>query len=652
MSGRTRILGIGATAAVAAALLGPGIAVALPGPVLRDASLGLPAIGVGATLSFAGRDDTVSLQVPVPKDMAPTALRGNLQIPAGAGRGWIDAESAGRILGRVEVPAGIPNAPISIPLAGVPVTDGAAQIRLHSHLAPLDDQWCAEDWSENSLTILDGAVDYTGNEAQPTTIDEFLPPVLTRLSIYVPPDPTRDESAAALEFGTAITARFANQSTAVDLRALDPGEALPTAAAWPLERQVVIAESDTVGAHLATSPAGVPVLTLSGRGDALLDQTRLLTSNLAEITAASTATAGTLDAAPMLAPTQTTLGDLGGSSLTATSTGRVTVTVVLDQTRLGRPSGDVRVHLIGNYTPLPSTQNGQLTVTAGDSVLDHWPVSSDGRIDRWIDVPDAALSRFTQLTVNLQVSGAMTCGSTQPVTLTVDPASLVTSTEQLPPTPGGFQALPQAMLPTVDVGLIDGSFENVRRALAVTTGLQHMTVTPMRPELVDLDEAVASGSPAILIAPDGGLPDSVRLPLARTGESTVTLTDLTGESPTQTVDVPSLQFGSVQAAWDDDRDRMLVVATSTGVPASVDRILDWLRADPKRWAALRGEALFQTGDREPVMVSAQQPPIGTGEGSTDSVRGVLIAGGVVLIVGLLAGAAALIGSRRQRQQRP
>lgn len=39
-------------------------------PLRQDAALALPAVGLGATLSFPGREATVQLSVPVPPGMA------------------------------------------------------------------------------------------------------------------------------------------------------------------------------------------------------------------------------------------------------------------------------------------------------------------------------------------------------------------------------------------------------------------------------------------------------------------------------------------------------------------------------------------------------------------------------------------------------
>ncbi|WP_067655334.1 cellulose biosynthesis cyclic di-GMP-binding regulatory protein BcsB [Nocardia harenae] len=612
-------------------------------PLRRDAQFPLPALGLTAAQTFEGRDDVVALVVPVPPGMAPAALRGTLQVAPDAGTGRIDVEVQGRVVGSVEVPPGSSTLPVSFPLAGVPVVNGAATVTLHSHLTAMGAGWCAAE--PGTLTLVDTSVDYTGDEVQPAVIADFLPPVLNRLTLYLPATPSAAESAAALELGTAVVARYANQTVAVELRPLGPGNTVPADPPGLLERRVVITEADTAGTTLRTTAPGGPVLAVTGRGPELRIQARLITSNMAWIAADTDAVAGSLEQAPKLAPDSVTLRGLGVTTLSATGPGRVRIPIAVDQTRLGRPSGNVRIHLRGNYTPLPEVANGQLVVNIGDSPLASWPLDGSGRIDRWIDVPDRLLGRFTEVVVGLQVAGTALCEAAQPITLTLDPESTVTSELLVPPVPGGFEALPQALMPVVQVGLSAGTLADANRALGLLAGVQRMTLTPLRPELVPLDAALASDRPAVLIAADGGLPDSLDLPLTVTGP-TVTVAD-PGGGPAQRVDLTGQRLGSLQAAWSGDR--MVLVATSTGDPAAADRVLDWLRAEPDRWYGLRGGVLVQTGDREPVLL--QEPAAPAVERPADDHTTVLVAGAVLLGIGLIGAVVVLLARARRNPGR-
>lgn len=651
---RTCLLGVGVALAVVA--VAPPAAVAQPAPApsapaeappapaAGDVSLALSDLGMGSALTFPGQQFERSIALPLLPGMAPTALTGTIQLPPHVARGTLEVHSGTRLLDRVEVPQD-PRAPVRLSLAGAEQENNAISVTLTSSLVS-EPGTCVTDWLGRPMTLSDAAVGYFGAEAQPSTVAEFLPPVLRQLTVYVPATPSETESAAVLTLTTALIARYHGQPLAVDVRPVQAGAAVPDHAPGLLERQIEIAESPEAG--LRVTAGAQPVLRITGNGSALDDQIRLLTSALTKIAITSGATAVALPQAPQLAPDSTTLLALGETQLSATAIGSVSVDIGIDQTRLGRASRDVRIRLLGNYTPLPSTLSGNITVTAGSRYVDSWPVDASGRIERWIDLPDEVLGRYTTLTVTFHQTGLTHgCGLEQPVTLTIDPDSEVTSASAAPPVPGGFGALPQALLPGFQVGLRTPGFTDTLRAVKILTGLQRLTAVPLRPELVGFDAAARGKQPAVLITATGDLPESIRLPLSQ-DDDTLTVTD---DSTRAAVRIdPTVPFGSLQTTWSGGR--TVVVATSTEAPEHLDRALDWLNADSRRWYRLSGSVLFQTGDREPEFFdpSAVAPSATGASISSDSVARMLaIAAGVLLVVGVLVAAVVLLMLRRRRR---
>ncbi|AWK74202.1 hypothetical protein CBI38_24255 [Rhodococcus oxybenzonivorans] len=618
-----------------------------PAPA-ESVTLGSRALGFGAAVPFQGNQDEVTVTVPVPQGLTPTSLEAVADLPGNVGRAWIDVESADRSLARVDLPgAPAANAPISIPLTGAEITDQAVAVTLRSTLIPIDN-FCPEAWASRGLTLRDVTVRYSGAPTDPAVVADFLPPVLQQLVLYIPGDPTETESAAALDLAGAVVAYYGAQPVRVDVRKLPEGLPLLPPSGGPFERSVIIRESGEPATELVPLPGGGSALRLNGDDATLQDQVRLVTSKVAAVAVDARAIAGSMDRPPILAPTSTTLRNLGQTNLVATSSGRAEVAVGLDQSRLGRASGSLRVNLQGSYTPLPDDRSGLLSVTAGEYTLDSWAAEPSGVIDRWIDVPDDALRRVTTLTVALNTTGATNhCGTEQPVTLTIDPDSEVTSEPSKEPNPTGFQALPQSMLPGVDVAGTVGGFDDTARAVAVVTGLQSLTTIPLDPRWVSLDEAIESAKPAILIAADGALPDSVPLPLERTENTTLELTDpSTDESAAVTLGAP-IDFASLQTTFDGKR--QLVVAGSTGVPGELDRTLEWLHSSPDRWAGLDGDVLFTTADRDPVELSV--PDSGsssTSSGISAALVWVLAVGGALFLAGIVVAVVVLLRSRRSR----
>ncbi len=523
------------------------------GPVI---TVDTQTLGLGGAITFVGIDDLVSVTLPVSDGLSAQSLIGDMQVPGGVARGWIDVESGDRIIGRVDIdatPPGPTSVSVSFPLSGAVVDQHAVTVALRLHLIPFDGV-CPPDWEGRSVTIANTQVLYTGTPTPPTVIADFLPPILQELDLIVAPIPSAAESEAAVVLGAAVVAHYGSQPVQVNTYALNPDGSVPPGRGGPFVRRVTIADAVAAATELVPAPDRVPTVRVSGSGSALLDQTRLLTSKISAIAVRSRATAGSMDRPAMLAPHVTSLRNLGlsaPSNMTARGIGRARVVVAIAQSDLGRASHNLRVHLQGSYTPLPSTQAGVLTVDAGDHRIDSWPATADGRIDRWIDIPDDALRPTIDLAVTLTATGLdYECGRTMPVVLSIDPNSPVTSDAASPPIPPGFRSLPAALLPRVNVATSTTSAADLSRAVSMVAGMQAMTRSVLDPHWVTMSEAADSAFPAVLVASDGALPPSVTLPLARTSGATVTLTDPAADQP-QTVTFESdITFASIQAFYD------------------------------------------------------------------------------------------------------
>lgn len=563
-------------------------------PILSLADLGAQPI-----IPFYGAQGETSLTLPVPQGLSPASLDVVVELPVNVATGTLIVAQQDRTLARVSLP-NTDRVPVSLPLAGVEVADNAVTVTLRSYLVPVQG-YCLDP--SNPLRLVDANIRYEGTERAPATVAEFLPPVLQQLSLFLPEDPTLAETDAAIRLSSAIVARYGQQNTVVTVAPLADGQETPPGPSLPFQRRVVIREGDEVGVRLTDGP-GVPSLLIGGPAAELTNQTRLLSSDVSRLALSSKAVAGPLRSSPQLPPDTTVLRDLGQPGATATALAPQ-VNIALDQTRLGRPAHDVRVQLKGAYTPLPSTVGGQLIASIGGETIDRWTVDNTGVIDRWIDVPDRLLQRYTNLGVALNITGNVgSCGEFQPVTLTIDGDSPVESTRANPPVPGGFQSVPQALMPRVEVGVSDG-FDDTRRAVGIMVGLQRLSALPIDTSVVSVEEALASPNPAVVIEATSWTHNDVTLPVEGNtdGELTVQNAGGDGESATLQLD-PALAFGSLQAVHSGDR--TLLVATSNGAPSQLDILLNWLDTDPQRWARLRGDALLSV---PPLQGSPQSPPV-------------------------------------------
>ena len=393
-------------------------------------TLGLKALGSDADIALYGLQGVQTLTVPVPAGLTPGALNAVVELPPNVREGSISVTQDNRTVSRVDLPPD--GAPISVPLAGAEIVDNALTVLLRSQLLP-PDGYCLYERAI-PLRLVKAAVSYTGREAAPRVVADFLPPVLERLTVFIPQTP----SDAAVRLTTAVVARYGGQSTDVDIASLPGQEMAPPTPSGPFERNIVIREGRAAAVALQ-GVVGVPALLITGPANDLVNQTRLLSSDISRL-ALSKAVAGPIKSSPQLPANQPTIRDLGQPGVNATAM-KPQVSVGLDQTRIGRPVKGVRVNLKGSYTPLPSSVGGLVVVSVGGQTVDRWPIDSTGEIDRWIDVPDSGLQRYTNLDVAVDISGNTgRCGEFQPVTLTIDGATTVDSSAAEPPAPLRFQS--------------------------------------------------------------------------------------------------------------------------------------------------------------------------------------------------------------------
>ncbi|WP_231376694.1 hypothetical protein [Mycobacterium sp. 141] len=637
-----RMLPLFATVIVVAGTVLPGAATAAPEdvPALADSpTLSLRTLGSEPDIALYGVEGVQTMSVPVQPGLSAAELVATAVLPVNARGGTLEVTQENRTLARIPLPPD--QGRIAIPLAAARVVDNAVMVSLRSYLT-LPDGYCGYD-AANPLRLVDAAIRYTGQELPPATIADFLPPVLQKLTLFVPPNPSKAESDAALRLVTATVARYGLQRTAVDLVPTDGGPVPPPA---PMERQIIIREGQAPGLSLE-GPNIVPALLVSGPVGELTNQARLLSSDISKLAVRSKAVAGPLSTTPQLPGDLTTIRRLGQPGVNATALANPRVTVPLDQTRLGRSVHGVRVQLQGSYTPLPSSVAGQVVVSIGGQTIDRWATEPDGRIDRWIDVPDHSLQRYINLDIAVNAAGNTgRCGEFEPITLTIDGATAVESKLAKPPFPGGFQALPQALMPRLEVGIDDG-FANLRRAALILTGLQRLSALPFDTAVVSRQDAITSSNPAIVVSPDHWDADSIALPVSVDSQDMITVenADDSGTSSTLTLD-PTIGFGSLQTLYSGGR--TLLVATSTNTPDELDRLLGWLNGDTARWSGLTGNALIAVADRDPIQVNAEtaQPESVTASSGRKALY--LGIGAVVVVMAALGAGAIAWRGRRSR----
>ena len=570
------------------------------GAVIDSPTLSLSDLGSPNAIWFwfyTRGDVTVNtLTFPVPQGLNPVALNATIEIPINLRFGNLMVTQNDRTISRMELPAK-DQTPMVIPLAGAQVVGNVVTVTLTMTAVPVEG-YC---WSVLSpIRLVNGSVTFAGTEVAPTNVGGFLPPVLRKVTIALPPKPSQSESDAAIQLAAAMERRYGQQNLDIAVVPLSDRTTTWVGPSQPLERQIIIEEGPEKGLSLQGN-SGVPALLISGPGDQLTNQARLLTDDLMRFAVSPNAVvAGPLTNKQKFASDNTTLAQLDQSGLHSEGIWPE-VAINVDQTRFGHALDQLRVHLIGSHTPLGKTMGGEVVATINGQTVDRWTAEGDGKIDRWVDIPRRLVTRFTTLRVAVRTSGdAGHCGDYLPMTLTIDGSTQILATRANPPVSPGFGSLPQALMPRIQIGIGDDNFDDTARAAQIVVGLQHVSAVPLETTVTNLKQAIDSHDPAILISAGAWPVQTIPLPFtADQDHVTVEGLDTAGKSVSLTLN-PAVRFGSLQTVFDGQRS--VLVATSNGAPAQLDELLRWLSAKPERWFGLDGRMIVSVPGTEPITV--------------------------------------------------
>ena len=616
-------------------------ALAFPAPVSAQTTVDGTALGVADVLEFRDRTAEIGVPIPVPEGLTPRTLITTVQLPVDLATGHLEAWSGDLLLSRTELDGAEEFVRVTIPVDRAEVRNGVMDLTLRTVLRS-EGEACP-DWTLRALSLRDTEVEFDGVPEPPRVLADFIPPVLERLEIYLPEEPTAAESEAAAQLATTAATEFGKRGLEV---AVLPAAAPRPATASPFTRRAEIREDGETLIELTGD--AVPTVVIRGDAATLARETRSVSSDLWSLAVQGSATLESPLPVPRALVTEATLDELGIGTRLSRAVGTVVARFGLDQTSLATATGDVTLDLIGSYSPPPGDRSGLIVVTAGATVLDSWAADQSGVLERTVTVPASAQGRYTEINVALQTAGAgAACGELQPLTMVVDGSSRVRISEPSSPAPAGFASLPQALMPIVQVATGSGSLEDTARAVTILAELQALSVTPLMPEWVSPAELLGGDLPGVFVTSDPAPPE-LPLPLTLTSGRTLEVVGATEGEPATLRFYEDVDFASMQVV--EDSGRALLVASTTSGSGELDRTLEWLSAEPGRWSDLAGNVLFTAPGREPIELSTVEAvkPETSEDDSGGSVRQALLIGLAVTAVGAVIAGVVWAVTRRRR----
>lgn len=548
---------------------------------------------------YLGPDSPTTVSVPVPPGLTATRLQGTMQAPMNVDAGFLEiADGNGTLLASIPVPPAAtapPQTPLDIDISAARARASSVALTFTLRATDNRDGFCGplQQLPLSGLTTV-----FTGVEAPPTTVATFFPPVLQRVSIYTPTDADTAEQQSVLTMVSTLTRLYHNQPLAVDVVTQPRGATPPPAGEFA--RTVVVESGGTAG--LSVDGAGNPDVRLrvSGRGDELTTQVGLLVNQLQTLVQTPAARVDQAGAIPAVSGDTLTFDQLKITGKTdVLRTGTLSVGVDRSALGNGRVNG-VTVHLLADYTPVPTDDAASVVIRSNDRVLYRAALNDSGRLDATFDIGGRALTQYLTLDMALVYTPHQTCGPLiAPITFQVDPKSTLTLHRGGPPM-SGFTALPSEFSPSFMVAMDGSDPGQLVDAARVINAIARQTSYQLTPQVVDLKTAADSRSGALIVAKSAAIADTTLNPPVG-GDATTVDIGLPTELKADIAD----GLGSIQVFGDQPHDRTVVLVTTTDDWRLIDPLLDYIDAQPGGWSALTGDVLAAGAAGVPTNVTVR-----------------------------------------------
>lgn len=547
-------------------------------------------LGIREPLVLSGSNASREVYLPINPGLKPEALELKVQAPPLLPEGYLTLESRGRTLAEIPLKAGEGTYSISLPTQGLTLKDGLFHLKFRLNLK-VDDLCESVDLYKVSIQP-QSKVYLTGNAKLPSDLAHFFPPFLRKVVFYVP-EPVPEEAQEAVLWAAGFVARkYRGLDVRIRVKPLlsIDGALSDPHTADPFTR--VILWNKGVGAELVKRqvpghPNVAPALVLGSS----LEASKLFLSELGMKTAIFPAenTAVFEMKSPEDTAERITLRDLGYPPLRATGMGLINLDYAFSLADLGPDVFPTGIHLQLVHTPPVEGENVYLEINLNGAAV-HTTKLGLGQSEFWAPLPKRYLQRNNHLSLKFFYSppgGTCSLGAL-PFVVTANPdGSFLTLEKGL--AVAGFDALPQAFLPSYWVYLEKRDTYHLSLAATLTYAMQKTTSRTLRPRIANQPDRFP------LLAVGGEkLAEQLKAPLRGPG---VTITDLSGKVWLK-VDAKS-PYASLQAFKKGGDYVLLLSHVNGGLDLMEPLVLKLLQ--PEGWYALHGDTALMEPEASPVV---------------------------------------------------
>jgi hypothetical protein len=476
-----------------------GALTALPAAALLDVPAS-PAYAdvtsLPGTMSTAAQNDS-TYAVHVPGGVNVRAVNGVVTMPEVVEGGTISFRVNGAV--RKSVPSALYQK-VRIPVDPADViADGTIALTMTTEGPVQPGATCVPAGGVASMRKIE--LDYRGTELAPTTVADFFPAAAAGITVVIPEDGDAQMITAGLTAVAALAYRY-DDDTPITLSLTPP----PAETASAGQRVVALVAGRTGEVTTAVSTtSGIPLLTLSGSGDALVNAARSLSVDTLGLSG-SDAENPSQQVKPRDTAKTRTLEDLGIDTVALSGYGSVTQRFDLRQDAFGVPISTMDVHLEGSHTAFSDASGARLDVRANGDLVGSTVLGEEARFDLDVQVPASKLRSVNSLELTLNAvapdGSACTPPSIPPAEVDLDTGASSVTVAHGTGQAKGFQLFPQIFEGTLPIALRAAEGRQASAAInaaALVAELQRAAGSPLEIQLMQPDAFLADDRSGLMI---------------------------------------------------------------------------------------------------------------------------------------------------------
>jgi len=330
----------------------------------------------------------------------------------------------------------------------------------------------------------------------PLSVGSYLLGPINRLLLRVSTGFRYDVAGAATQVTAMTSANNVNRSlNAVLVSTDEPWSNLKA----PSRFDRVVTFDPAAPAALTVNPDPRVGLVISGSGEGLARQVRLLGSRIAALLQTDSVRGLLVQGAAQNPGTTLTLEQLGINTQVVSGVGNFSIPLNFTQATVGYEFKGAILNLHGAAQAPPLGTAASLTLEINNIPVTSTKLQPNGSWSMTATLPWQEIQRSVNIAIVVSFFGYEgACAQLSPLAVSVDSSSVITLTPGAPLNANGFAAMPQLLLPAANV-VIDPNFHDLQLAVQLVCGIQRTATVPLSLTAIS-PSSWDQASPAIIVA--------------------------------------------------------------------------------------------------------------------------------------------------------